>query len=303
VVPIPRALAEAAVLREGAAGRRWLRELPSIVANACDRWECTPDGDPWHGQVALVVPVRHACGAEGFLSAPGQPRRGRRAALIRRPRRRAAHRRRRLPLPLIDGARRADDPGGPSRQQLRSVGRGSNRDRRRPRGTAGRSSPAGHLVACWNNRRVGGAAQRSGRRRSWCPAGSRHRSGASTIHHLANDTTSTVLHGDLHIANILRSRREPWLAIDPKGWSGTAAWDAFTVIAGRRKELHQDGDLHRGIVDRVQRFSAAARVDADLALTCCQARAVSSYLYQHIIAGAWFDLEFLRVLAHGARRP
>lgn len=108
-----------------------------------------------------------------------------------------------------------------------------------------------------------------------------------------------MLHGDLHFGNILRSHREPWLTIDPKGWSGTPAWDAFTVIAGRRVELQQDGDIYRGTVDRIQRFSAAVKIDADLALACCQVRAVSSYLYQHIMAGAWFDLEFLRVLAQG----
>ncbi len=62
VVSIPEALVEATVLREGDAGRDWLHELPLIVADACERWECAPDGDPWHGQVALVVPVRHAWG-------------------------------------------------------------------------------------------------------------------------------------------------------------------------------------------------------------------------------------------------
>lgn len=110
-----------------------------------------------------------------------------------------------------------------------------------------------------------------------------------------------MLHGDLHFGNILRSHgREPWLTIDPKGRSGPLAWDAFTVIAGRLEELQQHGDISHGVSDRVRRFSAAAGIDPDLASACCQARAVSSYLYQHIMAGAWFDLEFLRVLTERA---
>lgn len=44
-----------------------------------------------------------------------------------------------------------------------------------------------------------------------------------------------MLHGDLHYRNILRSHREPWLIIDPKGWFGTAAFDAFAVATGGRE--------------------------------------------------------------------
>jgi streptomycin 6-kinase len=31
-----------------------------------------------------------------------------------------------------------------------------------------------------------------------------------------NDPGETLMHGDLHFANVLRSDREPWLAIDPR---------------------------------------------------------------------------------------
>ena len=121
-----------------------------------------------------------------------------------------------------------------------------------------------------------------------------------TIEHLAADQTATMLHGDLHFGNILRSRREPWLTIDPKGWFGTAAFDAFTVVAGGRDQLGIGDGLHAAIVRRVGRFAAAARVDLDLALACCQARAVSSYLHQLNVPRVWFDAEFLKVIALGA---
>jgi len=61
-VKVPVALAEVTALREGDNGRSWLRELPSIVDAACRRWNCLIDGEPTHGQVALVVPVQHPAG-------------------------------------------------------------------------------------------------------------------------------------------------------------------------------------------------------------------------------------------------
>ena len=59
---IPVGLAEVTALREGDDGRTWLRELPSIVDAACRRWNCIIDGEPTHGQVALIVPVQHPAG-------------------------------------------------------------------------------------------------------------------------------------------------------------------------------------------------------------------------------------------------
>lgn len=45
------------IAREGAAGRAWIRDLPGIVSDLCDRWRLARDGEVLHGYVALVVPV------------------------------------------------------------------------------------------------------------------------------------------------------------------------------------------------------------------------------------------------------
>jgi streptomycin 6-kinase len=42
---------------------------------------------------------------------------------------------------------------------------------------------------------------------------------------LDSTVTPTVLHGDLHHFNVLRSGRAPWLAIDPKGLTGDRCFD------------------------------------------------------------------------------
>jgi streptomycin 6-kinase len=47
---------------------------------------------------------------------------------------------------------------------------------------------------------------------------------------LATPTEPTVLHGDLHHFNILRSDRAGWLAVDPKGLAGDRAFDVCQFL-------------------------------------------------------------------------
>jgi streptomycin 6-kinase len=123
------------------------------------------------------------------------------------------------------------------------------------------------------------------------------RRAGATIAELGRDPTVTMLHGDLHAGNVLAGGRERWLAIDPKGWEGTAAYDAFTVVVGHPAELVGCPDLPRAIRARVRRFAGAAGVDNDLALACCQARATSALLYQDIAGGDWFGRDLIAAIA------
>ena len=47
---------------------------------------------------------------------------------------------------------------------------------------------------------------------------------------LASQAESVLLHGDLHHQNVLAARREPWLAIDPKGVVGEPAYDTAVLL-------------------------------------------------------------------------
>jgi streptomycin 6-kinase len=47
---------------------------------------------------------------------------------------------------------------------------------------------------------------------------------------LASEGGPLLLHGDLHQENILSAGREPWLAIDPKGVVGEAAYDTAALL-------------------------------------------------------------------------
>ncbi|MFC6593709.1 aminoglycoside phosphotransferase family protein [Kitasatospora paranensis] len=44
------------------------------------------------------------------------------------------------------------------------------------------------------------------------------------------DQPDTLVHGDLHFADVLRAEREPWPAIDPKGLVGDPAYDGLALL-------------------------------------------------------------------------
>jgi len=48
---------------------------------------------------------------------------------------------------------------------------------------------------------------------------------------------AVVVHQDFHGGNVLRARREPWLAIDPKPLVGERAFDTASLLRDRRHEL------------------------------------------------------------------
>ena len=58
-----------------------------------------------------------------------------------------------------------------------------------------------------------------------------------------------VLHGDLHLGNVLAAQRQPWLAIDPKPLIGEREFDVTALIRDKQEELVADSDAGR---ERVQ---------------------------------------------------
>ncbi len=303
-VQVPSGLAEATTLREGEDGRRWLAALPGLVDDACRRWGLVVDGAPTHGQVALVVPVQHPTGPAvlkvsfphpGNLGEAGAQRtfagRGAVRLLEADPSGLVLVLERAGAETLADHVARA---GCSVEEAIEIAG---DLARRLAVPPSPETAPLAGTLAGWRNE-----LEDQMRAHPDALPGRDLDRARETIAHLATEPTSTMLHGDLHFGNVLAGGREPWLTIDPKGWFGSAAFDAFTVVAGGREQLSLDDGLPVAIRRRVSRFATAARVDDALALACCQARAVSSYLYQLDLPRDWFDAEFLRILA-GADEP
>lgn len=55
---VPPVFARRIAEREGAAGMAWVESLPALSARCCARWRLEPDGEPLHGHVSVVLPVR-----------------------------------------------------------------------------------------------------------------------------------------------------------------------------------------------------------------------------------------------------
>lgn len=59
-----------------------------------------------------------------------------------------------------------------------------------------------------------------------------------------------LLHGDLHLGNVLAAEREPWLAIDPKPLIGEREFDVTALIRDKQEELVADKDAAQTRVQR-----------------------------------------------------
>lgn len=289
---LPPTFARSTVLREGHAGEEWLASLPETVDRLLARWSCTREGELRHGAVGLVVPVRRDQGPAVIkVSFPHEQNRGEAEALR-----------------LVDGAgavrlhaesvddqalllERADGPrpelvldGEESIQMMAdlsvrlSVPAAESTTRLADTAAGWREQLEDQLVRA----PLGTVSDRS-----------LHRA-REAIDLVAADRTPTLLHGDLHEGNVLGGDREPWLAIDLKGWAGTAAFDAWTVALTRHHDLRSVDDPRRLVHERIRRFATAAGVDPDLAVEISHARAVSSLLYETVTAADTFGLHLLK---------
>jgi streptomycin 6-kinase len=292
MIDVPTGLARATTIREGSSAAAWLAALPALVDRLLVAWECEVDGTPTHGQVALVLPVRrHGRAAVLKVSFPHPGNRGEPLALRAFDGRGA--------VALLDAdedafamlLERASDRTLDSVHSADEAIEIAGDLARRLAVSAPPSIPAlADTAAGWEAELDAQVVD--------CPEDldpavlDRAR---STIRDLAGDPGTTMLHGDLHFGNVLGADRETWLAIDPKGWRGSAAYDAFTVAAGKPGELHDADDIERALLGRIRRFARAADVDSGAAIALAQARATSSYLYERLHAGDPSVLGMLRL--------
>jgi streptomycin 6-kinase len=99
---------------------------------------------------------------------------------------------------------------------------------------------------------------------------------------LASMEEPVLLHGDLHHWNILRSEREPWLAIDPKGVVGEPAYEVGALLRNMVEPLLADPDPVRVTRRRLDVLSEELDIDRERLGGWGLAQAVLS---------AWWDIE------------
>lgn len=84
-----------------------------------------------------------------------------------------------------------------------------------------------------------------------------------------------ILHGDTHHHNILSSRRQPWLAIDPLPMIGDPAYDAVQYLLFRKGDLTDPATQWSTVISR---FCRLLGVDAERVKTWIFVRLVSDAL-------------------------
>jgi streptomycin 6-kinase len=257
---IPAEFARATVEREGAAGQAWLDELPGIVEDLLDRWSLRRDGDVLHGQVGVVVPVVGNAVLKVSFPHPGndfEPHAfetwgGRGAVKLyeRDDARYAMLLERVHPSTLVeqgqDGVAIAGElhrlltvPAPPGLPRLSEQADSWAADLRKDAAELDHPLPDSVVHAA-----------------------------LAVVDELGRQQPETMVHGDFHPRNILRADREPWLAVDPKGYVGDPAYDAAIFLRTRAYLLFfADGlaaaDLVRRLQTELEQFAEASGVDAE----------------------------------------
>ncbi|MEV0822240.1 aminoglycoside phosphotransferase family protein [Nonomuraea rubra] len=276
---IPEAFARATVEREGEPGAAWLAGLPAIVAGLLERWECVPGGEVLHGGVGVVVPVRRATGDDAVIKVsfphPGNVHEpdafaawgGRGAVRLyeRADERFAMLLERVRPATLAETgdveemvtvagrlSLRLAIPAPPGLPRLREQAGEWEEELRKDAGELPHALPA----------RVVDAA-------------------VATARELGPVQPDLLLHGDLHPRNVLRADREPWLAVDPKGYAGDPAYDGGTLLKSLAPGLAEAGDLRAAVHRVLAGFAAAAGLDRERVRRWAQFHAVRGAFWGH----------------------
>lgn len=274
MIAIPEAFTRTTVEREGDAGTTWLARLPELVAELLEQWGCEPQGEVMYGGVGVIVPVQRRGAAAAVLkvSFPHPGNRYEPDAFA------AWSGRGAVVLHERDDAQYAMLLERAHPTTLAEIG-----DDDEVAGVAGRLSrrlaiPAPPLLPRLRDQADGWDEQlrkdveelSHGLSRSAVDAA------RATIRDLGRSQPDLLVHGDLHARNILRSDREPWLAVDPKGCAGDPAYDAGTLLKARALTLVAAPDPVKAMLRFLEVFAEAAELNYEQVHRWSQLHAVQT---------------------------
>ncbi|MET9657778.1 aminoglycoside phosphotransferase family protein [Streptomyces sp. NPDC006510] len=274
MIDVPEGFARSTIEREGEPGAAWLVELPGVVEELLGRWGCVPDGEIMHGGVGVIVPVRRPAEGAAVVKVsfphPGNVHEpdafaawgGRGAVLLHE---------------------RDDEHFAMLLERARASTLAEIEEGDEVVATAGRIShrlaiPAPPELPRLREQADAWESQLRRDTEELTHTLSRYAVDAAvaTVQELGRDQPDTLIHGDLHAGNILRADREPWLAVDPKGYVGDPAYDAGILLRSRALTLLAAGDLRTAMDRALYVFADAAEVDRERARRWAQFHAVQS---------------------------
>jgi streptomycin 6-kinase len=280
---IPEAFSRSTIEREGEAGVTWLAELPGIVAELVERWTLVPDGEVMHGGVGVIVPVRRAAQPAVLKVSfphPGNVHEpdafaawgGRGAVLL--------HERDddRFAM-LLERARSTLASVEDGDEVLTVAGELS----RRLAISAPADLPRLREQADQWEMQLGKDAEELTHPLS----GAVVDAAVATVRELGRVQPEVLIHGDFHARNILRADREPWLAVDPKGYVGDPAYDGGTLLKVWVLRHLGAADLQKAVHRALDVFAEAAGLERER---------VRRWAQLHMVQGAFWGRR------HGFRR-
>ncbi|WP_020014242.1 aminoglycoside phosphotransferase family protein [Promicromonospora sukumoe] len=301
MIDVPEAFARTTVEREGESGAAWLAELPVTVDGLMERWECAPDGAVLHGGVGVIVPVRRRSGDAAVLKVsfphPGNVHGpdafaawgGRGAVLLHaRDDARFAMLLERAHTSTLADANTdadADDAAADLSDEVAAVAGRLSRRLAIP-------APPGlprlrHRAEGWEQELHRDAEELPHR----LPA---HvvDAAVATVREIGSMQPDVLVHGDLHPRNILRADREPWLAVDPKGYAGDPAYDVGAFLKARAVTFLEADDLEKAVRRTLDVFAEAAELDRER---------VQRWAQLHLVqASFWGRRQGFRIARNGA---
>ena len=247
----------------GAEGEAWLRRLPGLAAELAERWQLTVQ-PPFALSHNYVAPVVRADGTEAVLKlGVPHPELATEMAALELYAGRGM-----VGLLEIDRERSAMvlerlRPGTPLAQLAAQDDEGATLVAARVMRQLWLPVPPGHpfpALERWlwairdlRERFDGGTGP--------LPAGRVEQAEAYRDELLASMGPPVLLHADLHHDNILRAARAPWLAIDPKGVVGEAAYEVGTLLHNPWPDLLHRPDPQRVLARRVDLLAEALGFD------------------------------------------
>ncbi|MEN4478887.1 aminoglycoside phosphotransferase family protein [Mycolicibacterium cosmeticum] len=264
-----------AMAGRGPQWQAWVDRLPAVVTAALDRWNLTPDGTPDHGFCSIVLPVRTADGDSAVLK-------------VSFPDAESEHEHLALRRWGGSGAVRLLRADPHSRSML--LERLQDRNLEELWDIEACEVVAGlygriHVAALPQLRPLAGfvrewtAGLRALPRNAAVPRRLVEQA-ISLGDDFATDPASggTLIHGDLHYANVLAADREPWLVIDPKPMNGDPHYELAPMLWNRWDEL--TGYVRDGVRRRFYTLVDAAGLDADRARAWVTVRVMHNAMWE-----------------------
>ena len=242
----------------GPSGREWLARLPRVLDDCVQQWDLAVTGSPWTGHTAIVFPAErdgiplvlkvgwpHRESAAEHLALRHWGGRGAVSLVAADPARGA------LLLEPLDPSRtltsvpidRACEVAGALLARLHVTAPPT-------------IPPLRPMIERW----VGRLAHAEGLPRRMV---SRTESLAGEL--LSDTSPPKLLHGDLHFNNVLASKRDKWLAIDPKPSAGQPGWEVHALLRNRVEELRAAASFRAAVRRRLEIVAEAAGIDLETA--------------------------------------